>query len=242
MLHVPAARSAAASAAHLRPLTPRTIVPVLHLASRICAVFAIILALVTLPRSSTAQDVTAGPSSSDDSLAFRRGQWGAIVAIDQRVAALGVLRFRSPRTAWVLNANASGIAGETDLDMPDAEQDSKAAGFGARLGLRRYRPLERRVAAYSGAGVTGTASFLDVQPSAGDELSARMYGAGLYGELGVEYRAARYVAIGVRSLADVTGRWGSETRTTGAGTTTRTDRREVGASIGRLEVLATLYF
>jgi hypothetical protein len=69
-----------------------------------------------------------------------------------------------------------------------------------------------------------------------------MYGAGVYGELGVEYRAARYVAFGVRSLADVTGRWGSETRRTGAGTTIHGDRRDFGASIGRLEVLATLYF
>lgn len=211
-------------------------------AFRLCAIILVVTALAASPRSSAAQDAPAGVSSSADSLGFRRGQWGAIVGIDGNVAALGVLRFRSPRTAWVLNATAGGVVGETEAEELDAQQDGESAGLSARLGLRRYRAIERPVAVYSGMGLTGSASHVDVSSTGGDELSARLYGAGLYGELGVEYRAARYIALGVRSLADVTGRWGSETRRVPGGTAVRSNRRELGASIGRLEVLASLYF
>jgi hypothetical protein len=210
---------------------------------RLCAIAATLTALIVTPGSSAAQDLPVSQPASVDSLQFRPGQWGAIVGIGNDVAALGVLRFRSHRTAWVLNANGSVVTGKAEVDEIDAEQNAKSSGFAARLGLRRYRPLESRVvAAYSGAGITGTATWIDSDLSVGEEVSGRMYGAGVYGELGVECRAARYIALGVRSLADVTRRWGSETRTTLGGPTLRVDRRELGASIGRLEVLASLYF
>ncbi|HEU5175411.1 MAG TPA: hypothetical protein VFT96_11700 [Gemmatimonadaceae bacterium] len=210
---------------------------------RVGAIVALLTALVVSPESAQAQNLPVSQPASVDSLQFRPGQWGAIVGIGDDVAALGVLRFRSHRTAWVLNANGSAFTGKAKIEEVDAEQNVKSSGFTARLGLRRYRPLESRVvAAYSGAGITGVATWIDSDLSVGEELSGRMYGAGVYGELGVEYRAARYIALGVRSQADVTRRWGSETRTTLGGPPLRVDPREFGASIGRLEVLASLYF
>ena len=214
----------------------------MNVSKRVAAITALLPALLVTPASLEAQNLPVSQPTSADSLQFRPGQWGAIVGIGNDVAALGVLRFRSHRTAWVLNANGSAFTGKAEIDEIDAEQNATSSGFAARLGLRRYRPLESRVAAYSGAGITGVATWIDSDLSAGDEVSARMYGAGVYGELGVEYRAARYIALGVRSLADVTHRWGSETRTTLGGPILRSDRRELGASIGRLEVLASLYF
>lgn len=214
----------------------------MNVSKRAVAITALLTALLVTPASLEAQDLPVSQPPSADSLQFRPGQWGAIVGIGNDVAALGVLRFRSHRTAWVLNASASAFTGAAEFDAMDAEQESKAASFAARLGLRRYRAIERRVASYSGAGITAGATYIDSDLSAGDEVSARMYGAGVYGELGVEYRAARYLGIGVRTLADVTARWGSETRTPFTGPAIRGDRRELGASIGRLEVLASLYF
>ena len=214
----------------------------MNVSKRVVAITALLPALLVTPALSEAQDLPVSQPTSVDSLQFRRGQWGALVGIGNDVAALGVLRFRSHRTAWVMNASASAFTGRAEIDELDAEQNAKSSGFAARLGLRRYRPIESRVAAYSGAGLTAGATYVDSDLSVGDEISGRMYGAGVYGELGVEYRAARYLGIGVRTLADVTARWGSETRTSLAGPSISGDRRELGASIGRLEVLASLYF
>lgn len=202
----------------------------------------LLLSVAILAASPCRSDAQDNASPSADSLAFRRGQWGAIVGLDRQVATVGVLRFRSPRTAWVANASAGAVIGTTDAGTSETETDTENSGFTGRLGLRRYRPVETRVAAYSGAGVSAGASFSEQASASGYSLTSRTLSAGLYGELGIQYRVTRYLALGVASEANVAGLWGTLEQRPPAAEAQRSRTRAVSASLGALRVLGTMYF
>jgi hypothetical protein len=133
----------------------------------------------------------AAPSTTVDSLPFRRGQWGAEFGIDDGTFGLGVLRFRSRRTAWQLNANASADWSKSD---PPFDAYSMTSIFvNLRAGPRRYRPLAPAVAAYVGTGLS--AGYLWSERT---DSWRRGWNAGVFGELGGVYFVTRRLSLGAR--------------------------------------------
>ncbi len=153
----------------------------------------LLVASLVMPRHATAQEQpapTAAPSVGVDSLPFRRGQWGAEFGIDDGTVGLGVLRFRSTRTAWQLNAHMAADWSKSTTPFQGSETH---VFVNLRAGPRKYRPLVQGVAAYVGTGLIGGYSWSERSDS-----WRRGWNAGVFGELGAAYFVTRRLSLGAR--------------------------------------------
>jgi len=154
---------------------------------------------LVLPPRGTSQESPAPPNVEQpagaiDSLPFRRGQWGAEFSIDDGMFGLGVLRFRSPRTALVLNASVGASWAETEgLGGGEGPQSETSIFVSVHAGPRRYRPIVTAAAAYVGTGLTGSYSW-------GEDGNSRrrMWRAGVFGQLGGVYFVTPRFSLGAR--------------------------------------------
>lgn len=149
--------------------------------------------LVSSPRV-TAQESPAPPNVEQpalaiDSLPFRRGQWGAEFGIGDGTVGLGVLRFRSTRTAWQFSAN--GSADWSKSDPPHEEFSGSTLFVNLHAGPRRYRPLAAAVGAFVGTGLAAGYTWWEFNDS-----WRRGWNAGVYGELGGVYFVTRRLSLG----------------------------------------------
>lgn len=132
------------------------------------------------------------PAAGVDSLPFRPGQWGAEFAVDDGTVGLGVLRFRSPRKAWLLDASVSASWFETEAIFRETES-GRSVFVNLRTGPRSYRPLATGSAAYVGTGLTGAYGWI-----ADGNFRQRTWQAGVFGELGAVYFVTRRLSLGAR--------------------------------------------
>lgn len=136
-----------------------------------------------------------------DSLPFRRGQW-AVQFVGSLGAAVGVLKFRSPSSAWVVLASVSGGHNESFVgDTLTGIVSSAILSF--RVGLRTHRRLGSRVIGYHTVGVQlGFDHRVQSSPLFGRSMTDG-FDAGPYVDVGSTYRLTTYLGIGANAQASV---------------------------------------
>src|SRR5258705_3326299 len=137
-----------------------------------------------------------------DSLPFRRGQWAAQFGGGARFVTLGVLRFSSPRSAWVLDARVSGGHGHFEAIFTDSTGDTTITSFNSvasvtfRVGRRFLRTARGAVVTFYGLGVLGGFSH-DASGNGRSAQESHGWHAGAFGELGGTYLVTDTFGIGV---------------------------------------------
>ena len=133
-------------------------------------------------------------------LPFRRGQWGAEVDVVSEYSNLGLLRFRSDRSAWLLRVGFYGASERSEYDYADdtldVERETVDATVSIAAGLRRYRPIAPRAAAYTTVGLTagGDRYRFEYTDAQGSERWG--WNAGAFGELGGTWIVTRNLSLG----------------------------------------------
>ena len=152
---------------------------------------------------------------STDSLPFRKGQWGAEFA-GSEYASVGVLRFISPRRAFVFDVG--GGLGRWDRSRqytsrdslvfaePDVNSQSGSRSLRVRLGHRWYRSVHPRIAQFATAGAFSSHSHTTEKqatvptPQRPARSSAqsftRGWGAGVFGGVGASWLLTSQLALG----------------------------------------------
>jgi hypothetical protein len=197
----------------------------------------VVIASFAVTHSLVAQEDQRPPNaaqttSARDSLPFRAGQWGAEFAIDDGTVGLGVLRFRSPRQAWLLDASFS--ADWYDEESVFGSGTRTSVFVRGRTGPRRYRPIHTASAGYVGIGLTGAYA----RSGRGDDYS-RLWDAGIFGELGGLYLVTPHLSLGAEVGLSVLY---SERRIRVIGAGPDQWERGVGVDVGSVRIVGALYF
>ena len=160
----------------------------------------------------TAAPLSAQQTSAEEERSapeFRAGQWGAQFTATSGFAGAGVLRFRSPRTAWLLDATAA-VSNTNSSAGSVASQvgDHSAASVATRLGLRRYGAPRGVIRSFYGGGVQAsvTRTSSEVRQVIGlpsVKQTASSYKVGAFGELGASYFVTSQLALGARGVGTV---------------------------------------
>lgn len=183
--------------------------------------------VTTLPAIGSAQAATA------DTLPFRPGQW-AVQFWMFTSQGVGVLRFRSPSSAWLLDGSLQVE------EMYSSLSHRTLASVSIRAGLRSYRPLAPQVVRYVGGGVTGVyQTYRNELRTIDTEYGSWMAGGGGYAEIGAEYRITSYLGVGASSAASLLLRGG---RSDPGAAEDETSEFGWTLSAGSIRVLATIYF
>jgi hypothetical protein len=162
---------------------------------RVVLVSFLVVASLLATRRATGQEPespNAGPPTEADSLPFRRGQWGAVFAINDGTVGLGALWFRSARKAWLINADVNALSSETESSY-FGDSDYRDVFVNLRAGPRRYHSIAAGAAAYLGTGLTGGYSW-----ALRDDVHRQTWQAGAYGELGALYFVTRRLSLGAQ--------------------------------------------
>jgi len=150
--------------------------------------------LLLLPGTLRAQEVTA-----PDSLLFRDGQWAMQFGGGSSLFSLGLLKFTSPKSAWLLDFDVSavlvngtftsGVSGTSDANERDTN------GF-VRLGKRSFhKPRGKVVPFHSFAAEWGYQnSTFDL--GGGARQMVNQWNAGLYFDVGGVYRLSPSFSVG----------------------------------------------
>ena len=160
--------------------------------------FASVLAASIALGQDPAEPNTPPPATVRDSLPFRAGQWGAEFMIDDGTVGLGVLRFRSPRRAWMLDASFSAHWYEANSPY-SLDGSGRSVFVGLQAGPRRYRPIAEQAATYLGFGLTGSYGWSGRHE--GDR--SETWSAGVFGELGGVYFVTRRLSLGAQGTVSV---------------------------------------
>jgi len=182
-----------------------------------------------------------GAAAAADSLPFRAGQWGADFAINDGAVGLGVLRFRSPRMAWALNASIDARWSSADYTrapdgFPEPDGDANALSFALRAGPRWYHPVVAGVATYLGTGVTGQIGRTSQDVNG---FESRGWDVGGFGEVGAAYFVTRRLSLGAQ-----TGVYATYGRSTSRSDQPLYDRELKTTQVGitPVRILGALYF
>jgi hypothetical protein len=208
--------------------------------------------LAVLTASLIAQAARAQDSSRVDSLPFRKGQWAGQFTASSEHSNVGVLRFRSPRVAWLINGNVSLSnqtdqgSGQVDSSTYSDRQQRTDSHVSIRLGRRAYHPLALHAGGFYSLGITGgggwsrnTERFTVSPPIPGtgsQKVSSSEWHGGVFGELGASYLIIDHVSLGM--ITSIEGVY-TATRTTGS-----QQRRGhiLSLSTDVLSIVATVYF
>ena len=186
------------------------------------------------------QAAVAQAAAAPDSLPFRAGQWAAEFAVSSGMPAVGVLRFRSPSSAWLLNGQLDAATQSNDSN----EQRVTSTYAAIQVGVRAYRPMTTRVMRHHGAGVVLS---YQRQRSESEQESpylsrATTIGPGAYGELGASVAVTPYLRLGAATLLELRYLWGSHERTVFSGSTEESDASQLNARLGGVRLVGTLLF
>ena len=172
----------------------------------------------------------AQTSATVDSTAPRRGTWAGEVAFGGGTSA-SILRFRSPRSAWLLGAEVSALHlreenPETPFE-PATTETSIFVNLLARAGRRNYARVGD-LRPFHGAGIIGGYFHTDDQDA---------WNAGVYGELGASYFFTPHVSLG--TAGEVNATYGERRASFFVG---KQKVQTIGLSAIAVRVLGTVYF
>lgn len=210
---------------------------------------AAIAALVASPIAATPLTAQTSGTTSDTAgaLPFRRGQWGTQFGFDGNIASAGALRFRSERSAWLVNLEgyARRFTYEPVSPPDDAgERDASNYSLGLQLGMRRYRAIATRANAFTGVGLVGQMR-MDRLPF-GDGLvlaSRRTMAGGIYGELGATWMATRNFGLSASTgLSATYDREQVEQSPSPFTPAVESDARGYGVTLDRARLMVVVFF
>ena len=162
---------------------------------------------------------------------FHHGQWGVEFVASNGVTGAGLIHFRSPTRAFVLDL--SGSVATSTLTSSGMTNSGNASNVVVSLGARRYRSVTTRVLFLRTLGIEGgyTHQFL-----AGGSQEAWL--AGLFGELGASWLVTPHLALGGawRLSADY-----SHLAASSGGVTNATGH-QITFTLGRVQLTGQLYF
>ena len=142
--------------------------------------------------------------ASAQALPFRAGQWGAEFSSGDLHTA-GVMRFNSPRSAFVFDVGALDLALDEEPGLKQAQRRLEL-----RLGLRSYRPIATRV---SGFWTIGATAGLWSQKQESSSLPGSRYERtettiGAFAQVGADFHVTNNIAAGAAyglSLTRISG-------------------------------------
>jgi len=153
-------------------------------------------ALVLLPTTLVAQDTLPLP----DSPPFHRGQWAVQFGGGVNLFSLGVLRFTGPKSAWLLDVDASAFIVNGKLTdnfgggTTDAHDHFKSVN--ARVGRRFYGGGRGKVSPFHSLALEGGYAQREIEASPGVRTQITQWFAGGYWEVGAAYRLAPALSLG----------------------------------------------
>jgi hypothetical protein len=134
----------------------------------------------------------------DDSASFHPGQWAMQFGGGSSLFNLGVLRFTSPKSAWLLDFDVTAVlvSGKfTDISGTSDADDKSATGL-LRLGRRSYhRPRGKVVAFHSVAAEFGY-QYRKLDLGGGSRQVINQWSTGLYTDVGAAYRLTSSLSLG----------------------------------------------
>ena len=149
----------------------------------------VVSALCFLPSTLLAQDSP-----------FRAGQWAAQFTGGSSFLSLGVIKFKTPARAMLLDVRVAGSHRETFANDSLQGIDSQAS-FDLRFGWRWYRPAADKVVTLHSLGVqVGFDHFVNASPFFGTQ-SQNGWDGGPFGELGGVYLITPHFGVGATATA-----------------------------------------
>jgi len=125
-----------------------------------------------------------------DTSAFHRGQWGVNFNIGSGFVGAGLIHFRNPTRAFVLDLGGS-VATSTGNGQFGATNSSAAT---LSLGGRRYHPFGDRLFGFRTLGIEG--SFSHVFLGGPSPNTQNRWSGGVFGELGAGWLVTPHLAVG----------------------------------------------
>jgi len=151
------------------------------------------LALSLIPFCLSAQETVRS-----DTTRFHGGQWAMQFGGNSNLFSLGILRFTSAHSAWLLDlSNAANVinASSTDNFGTTTGADQQFINLDARLGKRFYQTGHPKVVSFQTLALEGglTDQMFDL---AGSHYRQTSTYAGINGELGAAYMLTSGVSVG----------------------------------------------
>lgn len=152
----------------------------------------VVSTLFLLPATLLSQDAPT------DSSSFHRGQWAMQFGGGSSLFNLGLLRFTSPRGAWLLdldvtavlvNGTATDVSGTTEAD------DKNASGL-LRLGRRSYHRPRGKIVAFHSLATEFGYQYIKRDFSGGVGQTIKQWSAGLYADVGAAYHVTENLSLG----------------------------------------------
>ena len=205
-----------------------------------------LVGVAALASFAAAAPLAAQGSDTTGALPFRAGQWATQFGFDGNFVSAGALRFRSPRSAWVVDAFVRANK-YTYKHGPAAVDDTELEGtdFAAALqfGVRRYRAVATRTNAFAGAGLFGSTSVNRIPFGTIPALyTQRDGGAGLYGELGATWMVSRNLGLSGATQLTATYNWAKVEQPAGFGGTETLEATGYGVQLARSRLMVTVFF
>ncbi len=181
--------------------------------------------------------------SAADSTPFHKGQWAAQFTAGFSFVSAGALYFRSPRSAWLLDASGaySNLTTQTsDTLLPG--QGGSSGGGTVRFGVRGYRPLAPSTLYFHTVGVVLLGGGQRVTFGT-QYVDSWVWGAGAFAELGANYMITPHISLGaaagLRVTYNETHRTEGSTSTT---TTTTATAKTIDVNASLLSLVLAVYF
>ena len=194
-----------------------------------------------------AAPLAAQGSDTSAALPFRAGQWATQFGFDGSFLSAGALRFRSPRTAWVIDAFAA--VNRWTYDSPPSavdvteERDGTDIGAALQLGMRRYRAIAPRANAFSSVGLHGRTFVSRTALLSSPGLYTQRSGAaGLYGEVGATWMVSRNLGLSGATQLIATYNWESYEQPSGFGESAKLEATGYGLQLARTRLMVTVFF
>lgn len=191
------------------------------------------LALSLLPMCLAAQE------SSTDTSGFHAGQWAVQFGAGFGLANIGILKFSSPRSAWMLrfDVNAEFRSGTSSTDfVGTSDVKDRSVTFATGLGKRFYQAPRHKVRSFQSIGLFG--SYADYkQTFTSETFTFTEWRAGVLGELGAGYWVTPNFSLGGSGIMTA----GYSDHTTD-NSTTRTETNGWFVSGVTVQLIIGLYF
>jgi hypothetical protein len=200
------------------------------------------IALAICPLALSAQS----PATAD-SAPFRAGQWGAEFGLGN-FASAGVLRFRSPTTAWF-----GSVTGQVERNSATSDllRPREQTLVDLSLGHRWYRPATPNIWQYATVGALVGYSTTEVttrfvvvgQPvNVLSQATSERLAGGAFLELGAQWLVTSHLALGAGWQAQATVGRQTESDLRPGTEAVEQATTAVGLSLGRVAIRGTLYF
>jgi len=125
---------------------------------------------------------------------FHRGQWGADFSVTGGFYGTGLVKFRSPTRAWVLDVFGGFRSVQDSAQF--AYHEGATQQVWLEFGSRNYRPLGSRVYRTLTFGVLGSYDHRSDSVSMGATAHTTNWGAGLFADLGAEWMVTPHMSLG----------------------------------------------